>query len=77
MLDCITFTGVDERTDLARLRRIGKRYPVEFAVLVGSHSGEKPIFPPLQFVRRFRTFAQQEKIWSAIHPVRAVLAPRT
>ena len=39
----LTFTGVDERTDLDQVMRLGRLHPhVEFAVLVGSRSGQTP-----------------------------------
>ena len=42
----LTFTGVDARVDLARLRRIAGRYPeVEFGVLAGSKMGKANRFP--------------------------------
>lgn len=38
----VTFTGVDEFTDIAGLIEISRRYPfVEFGILVGGESGEK------------------------------------
>ena len=47
-LSILTFTGVDEKTDLAALRDISRRYPrVEWGVLVGSHtdSNDRGIYP--------------------------------
>ena len=54
MLDGLTFTGVDERTDLDALVRLAEMHPwVEFAVLVGSHSGEdgRNRYPRVDFAR--------------------------
>ena len=58
MLEILTFTGIDEHTDFARLIQISHTYPkVEFAVLVGSSTPKDPysskgngIFPGLPVV---------------------------
>ena len=53
MIEIITFTGVDESTDLEELREVAERYPrAEFGVLFGSQTS--PIFPPLETVRALR-----------------------
>ncbi len=36
----ITFTGIDERTDLSRCARISSRWPVEWGVLIGGRLGK-------------------------------------
>ena len=54
MLDILTFTGVDAKTDMAHLVDISARYPkVEFGVLVGSGTSkwlDRGIFPSLKIV---------------------------
>lgn len=53
MINIVTFTGVDARTDMGMLRELAEEYPLaEFGVLVGSHSGEEDfgIFPSLEVV---------------------------
>ena len=48
----LTFTGVDEYTDLGRLRRTGEKNPhVEFGVLAGSSTGKEPRFPRAEWIR--------------------------
>ena len=72
MIEFVTFTGVDALTPLtmsSHIQAVGRRYPAEFAVLVGSHSGEADhgIFPPIEFVKRFKRYCQEHEIRSAIH----------
>ena len=66
MLEILTFTGVDEATDLSSLKDICSQYPqVEFAVLYGSHPGEgNPIFPSTGFIQKFRAL---QGVRTAIH----------
>ena len=66
----LTFTGVDERTDLARVTRIGRLHPhVEFAVLVGSRTGQPGAnrYPHMRGVFDFRRVACAEGVRKAIH----------
>jgi len=52
----LTFTGVDERTDLAKLRALSRRWPgrVEFAILLSlSRMGREPRYPDRATVQRF------------------------
>lgn len=64
MIDKVTFTGVDDQTDLDRLYKLGLKYPkAEFGVLVGSRVGSG-IFPTLRTVKRLRG---QPEIQKAIH----------
>ena len=67
MLEIITFTGIDERTDLNEVAEISAQYPeTEFAVLVGSQTGgDNPIFPLWETVRRFGTLSPGVR--TAIH----------
>ena len=63
-----TFTGVDEWTDLKWLAHIGVDNPhVEFAILVGSDTGKKTIFPPTKFVEKFRALGKNLGVRTAIH----------
>ena len=66
MLEILTFTGVDESTDIEALKEICAQHPqVEFAVLYGTRPGKgSPIFPSTEFVRRFRNL---EGVRTAIH----------
>ena len=66
MLEIITFTGVDERTDLKALAQISEQYPqAEFAVLIGSQTaGQNQIFPPFRTVHAFR---QLTGVRTALH----------
>lgn len=42
----VTFTGIDERTDMDRAVSIGKRYPVEWGVLMSpKRQGREPRYP--------------------------------
>ena len=56
MLELITFTGIDARTDPGELAEIAGGYPrAEFAVLAGTHSGQDdPRFPPLRVATDLR-----------------------
>ena len=66
MLELITFTGVDENTDLEEVRKIAAQYQqAEFAVLAGSQTGGgNPIFPPMDTVRKLRDL---EGVRTAVH----------
>ena len=57
MLEIITFTGIDERTDLNGLERLALKYPrAEFAVLADSRTGgEDPLYPPLETVMELKS----------------------
>lgn len=58
MPEFITFTGVDERTDLARLQELSSRYPVEWAALFSvSRQGRDPRYPGPDFIGAFRALA--------------------
>ena len=57
MIEIVTFTGVDTRTDFKELLAISRDYPhAEFGILVGSHTSEADhgIFPPWNVVTSFR-----------------------
>lgn len=70
----LTFTGVDERTNLDDLLDIRNRYPehVEFAVLVGSkttddYRQDSGRYPCLTYVWKFRDFCRRYNTRCAIH----------
>ena len=68
MLTTVTFTGVDERTDVARLLSMAEACPIlEFGILVGSQSGGSPLFPPLYRLPVFRELNQKGYGRWAIH----------
>lgn len=46
----VTFTGLDEKTDLHRVQTLSKRYPIEWGVLFGSEPGSKPRYPTGPFI---------------------------
>lgn len=49
----ITFTGVDDRTDLKRIEELSIHYPVEWGVLFSStRAGREPRYPELTFQHR-------------------------
>ena len=56
MLEILTFTGIDQETDLDHVEAIQGRHPsVEFAVLIGSQTGgSNPIFPPMKVIRNVK-----------------------
>lgn len=77
-VEILTFTGVDETTDLRRLAEIAERYPkVEFGVLVGSQEGG--IFPPRHVIESLKNVAKQDGFRVALHLCgkhsRAVMKP--
>ena len=51
----LTFTGVDEWTDTARLKALAEAHPgVEFAVLAGTRTGSEPRFPAVPVIERLK-----------------------
>ena len=65
MLEIVTFTGIDERTDLDRVCDLAERYPIaEFGVLVGTQTGG--IFPEMDVVMAFRNL-RCEGVPTALH----------
>ena len=67
MIEIVTFTGVDERTDLTRVARIAEEYPfAEFGILIGSQTGgSNPIFPSLKVVNKLKHALPPDRI--ALH----------
>lgn len=53
--ELVTFTGIDERTDLVAVQELAARYPrAEFALLVSkSKTGNENRFPSLSFAKQF------------------------
>lgn len=54
----VTFTGVDDRTDIRRLSSIQERHPfVEFGVLFSAHGPENgPRYPSMETIRSLRRY---------------------
>ena len=68
VLECVTFTGIDESTSFERIRRLSALYPAaEFAILIGTHSGDRRIHPPIPHVVAWRDFAVRHRIPTALH----------
>ena len=68
MIERVTFTGVDEHSDVERMTRIaGVHRFAEFAVLAGSSTGQHPRFPSLTTIERFREHASSNGLHAAIH----------
>ena len=70
MLSCVTFTGIDEKTNLSDIISLHVKYPnTEFGVLIGSHTdkGTQPRFPSLAVVTAFRDMCMAQGIPSALH----------
>ena len=67
MLEILSFTGVDIKTDSQALLALADEFPLaEFAVLVGSSTGEDhPLFPPLDVVERLKSMAPNVR--TALH----------
>ena len=56
MLKTLTFTGVDEKTDLGWAIEMTRRYPnIEFGILVGSHTGEGGRFPDIATICKWKS----------------------
>lgn len=61
----VTFTGIDERTDFARVRSLSLRFPVEWAVLFSpDRQGLEPRYPGGDVIKSFRA---QPRIYKAAH----------
>ena len=68
MIECVTFTGIDERTDLERAARIGAQYGwAEFAVLAGSRTGQERRFPGHDVLHRMSRLQEETGTRTAIH----------
>ena len=68
MLEHVTFTGIDERTDLERVARIGRRHRwAEFGVLADSQSETGPRYPNLQVIEKLRELHKSSGTETAIH----------
>lgn len=59
MLEILSFTGVDIHTNPEDLLAISDEFPkVEFAVLIGTETGEDhPLFPPLNVVKHLKSLS--------------------
>ena len=68
MIERVTFTGVDEHSDVERMTRIARMHRfAEFAVLAGSSTGEHPRFPSVTTIEQFREHASSNVVHAAIH----------
>ena len=70
MIEIVTFTGVDEKTDLTALELLSRQYPhAEFGVLLGSHTSEKStgIFPAFRTIGQLRNLCAHSGVRAAIH----------
>ena len=78
MIEIVTFTGVDDRTNVQDLVDTCAKYPqVEFGVLIGSSVGR--IFPSMGLVRELRLLALSRTLRVSLHLcgryARQVMAP--
>lgn len=48
----VTFTGLDDQTDLQRCQELSKRYPIEWGTLVGNKTGEHPRYPGVETLEK-------------------------
>ncbi len=69
----ITFTGIDDRTDIAALQDIQRRYPyVEFGVLLSwSRQGSERRYPSFRTIR----IQKVRKVLEACEPLIQKLRP--
>lgn len=50
----ITFTGIDERTDLIKVIELSNKYPVEWGILFSkNNTGKSKRYPSLEYIIRF------------------------
>jgi len=67
MIETVTLTGIDEKTDPKALVQLGQWFPfVELAVLAGTQDG-KPRMPSRRWILEWRETAKQAGVTSAIH----------
>lgn len=50
----VTFTGIDDAALVKGMRELGRRYPVEWGVLIDPHRKGSPLFPDARVVDAFR-----------------------
>lgn len=68
MIEIVTFTGIDEKTDIGRATAIGTEHRfAELAVLAGSSTGHHRRFPRLETIDWFRNAAVKAGVRRAIH----------
>ena len=63
----LTFTGVDDRTDLSELAACCRSTGIEYAVLAGTSTGRHPRFPQVTRIRAFEAACSDAGIACAIH----------
>lgn len=61
----ITFTGADEQTSIEGMRRLSKKYPIEWALLVSPKLQGAGRYPSLQFLQDARKTAPSPRM--ALH----------
>ena len=70
MIARLTFTGVDEWTDVGELIRIAadaRPLRIEWAVLAGTSTGKDPRFPAVETIAYFRSIAAEAGADTALH----------
>ena len=63
----LTFTGVDDWTDLSELAACCRSTGIEYTVLAGTSTGRHPRFPQVTRIRAFEAACRNAGIASAIH----------
>ena len=67
MIETVTLTGIDEKSDPEALVNLGRHFPfVELAVLAGTREGE-PRMPTHRWIRKWVTKANRANVATAIH----------
>lgn len=64
----VTFTGIDERTDVRRVEKLSERYPVEWGVLYSRrNNGKSQRYPSLEFIEKFSNDITSPRVGLAAH----------
>jgi len=64
----ISFTGLDERTDLERANKLAQQYPIEWAILYGNpDNGPRYPATPLPILTRLRSYGTMLVPHQAVH----------
>ena len=69
ILQTVTFTGVDEKTDLSHAVELAKQFPfVEYGVLLSaSGAGKKPRYPSIPYIEKILSFFRMNEVPTALH----------
>jgi len=69
MIKTVTFTGIDEQTDVVEVIDISKKHPfVEWGVLVSpSQTGNSRRFPSADAITKFAKTASKQKVRLSLH----------